>query len=73
MNTNSPHTQSSHSYRVLLVPQNTPAEDIANLASAGLLRIARLRAPSAEQAIRNARVVYNLPVHSVERIEEVPA
>ena len=33
----------------------------------------RLRAPDAEQAARNARVVFNLPVHRVERLEEVAA
>lgn len=62
-----------HSYRVLLVPPNTPTEDIAKLANAGLLRCERLRASSAEQAARHAFLVYNLPVHSVERIEEVAA
>lgn len=66
-------TNTNHSYRVLLIPADTAADDVAKLASAGMLRCERLRAPSAEQAARNARVVFNLPVHSVERVEEVAA
>lgn len=63
-----------HSYRVRLVPHNTPAEDVAKLASAGMLRCERLRAADASQAARNAFVVFGgLPIHSVERIEEVEA
>lgn len=63
-----------YSYRVLLVPHNTPAEDVVKLASAGMLRCERLRAPDATQAARNAFVVFGgLPIHSIERIEEVEA
>ncbi len=69
----SPQKTTNHSYRVFLIPQNTSNEDVEKLANANMLRTERLRAPDAEQAARNARVVFNLPVHRVERLEEVAA
>lgn len=59
---------------MLLVLHNTPSEDMPKLTSAGMLRCARLRASDATQAARNAFVVFGgLPIHSIERIEEVEA